>query len=219
MNFQKTEKLFKYTFITFVILTVTVFLISKLYFKEKVDKPRIEMFEQILKGDIVQVTIYCSQEKFEGYKITITDKSIISELKKASTFDYGTKIYSGQYDQKYTIQLEMNDGKKYMYGFHKKFSPRGDYCRKNIEYEGKFYTNPYNDCGQMSIYENPQTTESDLINNNSYPSASVSGYNIKLIGFIEKYADNAPIDGKNKVPYYSRYELRELEKKNQGEKK
>lgn len=190
--------------------------VSRQVFREKNEKPFIEEFEKVMKSNIIKVIIYCDQSHGNGYKVIITDKIKINELKEASTIDYGTKHYNGGYHQYYSIQIETIEGKKYMYGFDKSFSSTGDYCRRNIEYKGKLYSNPYNDCGQLSIYRNPEITESDLINY-PIPSTKVAAYNLKLIGFIQKYADNLPFDNKNKFHFYNRFELREMnEMKNNG---
>jgi hypothetical protein len=186
-----------------------------IFFHEYYETDYITKFKTIIKSDIKKVIIYCEKNREDlNYKIIITDKNIINELKEASTIDYGTKIYSGQYNQFYSIQVETKNGEKYMYGFNKSFSPQNNPCRKSLKYKGKIYPNPYNDCGQLGIYHNPYLSEYDLIEN-PYQNTKVAAYNLKLINILEKYADNMPFDGKNKVPFYNRFELREMKKKNQ----
>jgi len=182
--------------------------IPKFFFREKMDRPWVEELNEYMKKDIIKITIYTHLHG-KNYKVIITDKGIIEELKKNATFDYGTKNYSGHYEQFYSIQVEMKDGEQYMFGFNKIFTSTRDACKKIIEYDGRLYRNPYNDCGQISIYVNPYMSESELIND-PIPAAGVAGYNLKLIGFIEKYADNIPFDGKHKVPFYNKYDLRKL---------
>lgn len=185
--------------------------IPSLFYKEEMDKPFVDEFHDIIKKDIVKVTIYSKQYPKWGknFKVAITDKTIIDEFKNCAIFDYGTKYYSGQYEQHYAIQIETEDGEKYMFGFHKVFTSTNDSCKRTIEYEGKLYENPYNDCGQISVYVDPYISETDLVEE-PIPGSVVAGYNLKLIHFIQKYADNIPFDGKNKVPFYNKYDLREL---------
>ncbi len=183
--------------------------IPQFFFREEMDKPYVEEFKEILNKDIIKVIIYQNYVPLKNYKVVITDRKIINEFEKSATFDYGTKNYSGHYDQFYSIQVETKDGEKYMFGFNKLFTSTNDSCRKQIEYDGKLYQNPYNDCGQISVYVDPYINESELINE-TIPGSVVAGYNLKLIEFIQKYADNIPFDGKNKVPFYNKYDLRKL---------
>ena len=181
--------------------------------REKYEKDYIDQFESIKMEEIAKVVIYCeSTRKGIAYKVVITDKKIINELKDASIIEFGTKIYSGQYDQFYSIYIETKNNKKYMYNFNKSISKKDAPCTKNIRYNGKDYPNPYNDCGQIGIYKNPYILENDLIER-PLPSVKVAAYNIRLIKFIEKYADNRPFDGKNKIPFYNKRKLKEMKKK------
>lgn len=206
---MKIKKTFFYIMMIFVCIVYAIhFFISDEY-----DTQRLDEINNIFQEDIEKVIIYCEKNTNDvKYKVVINNKKIIEELKNASIFEFGTKSFSGQFDQDYSIQLFIKNGETYMYRFFKKYSPQGDYCKRNIEFKGKLHSNPHNDCGQIAIISKPGMSEMELIND-PLPAVVISGYNLKLISFIEKYADNIPFDGENKLPYYNKFDLQK--KKNE----
>jgi hypothetical protein len=209
-KFLKILRIIVFLICLILILYFIVAGISHAFFREKYEKEYVEKFEINLKDNFVKVIIYCTSNKGgRKYKATITDKKVIDELLNASTIDYGTKVYSGQYNQFYLIRLEKKDGGAYIYKFNKSFSSQNNPCRKNIKFRGKLFPNPYNDCGQLGIFENTSISEQEIINH-SYSTPKVGAYNLKLINLLEKYADNIPFNGKTKIPFYDKYDLREI---------
>ena len=164
------------------------------YIETKNNEIRIKFLET-LKRKVEKIIIY---QKYPKSEITIENTNLIDSIIHSTSRIYGTSDI-GRFEQDYLIVLKfINDYRTYSFEYNKKcYNPSA--CYKYIEYNGERINNPYNDCGQITLFENPQERDKEYFDN--IHNTILSFENIDLIPILNRI-DNIVKDGKQKDEIY-----------------